>query len=155
MKMEDLVNELQEMVNDAKGMPFASDKVVLSRDTVLDILDEIEDAVPTEVRQAKNIVNDRNQILSQAKKEAEEIIKQAEERRKAMIDQHEVTKQAHAQAVEILTDAKAKAAGVKKAANQYVDDMMKKVEDSLSSQYNEIKKTRQNIISTQQKAAKQ
>ena len=143
MKMEDLVNELQEMVNDAKGMPFASDKVVLSRDTILDILDEIEDAVPTEVRQAKNIVNDRNQILSQAKKEAEEIIKQAEERRKAMIDQHEITKQAHAQA-----------AGVKKAANQYVDDMMKKVEDSLSSQYNEIKKTRQNIISTQQKAAK-
>lgn len=154
MKMEDLVNELQEMVNDAKGMPFASDKVVLSRDTILDILDEIEDAVPTEVRQAKNIVNDRNQILSQAKKEAEEIIKQAEERRKAMIDQHEITKQAHAQAVEILTDAKAKAAGVKKAANQYVDDMMKKVEDLLSSQYNEIKKTRQNIISTQQKAAK-
>ena len=154
MKMEDLLNELQEMVNDAKGMPFASDKVVLSRDTILDILDEIEDAVPTEVRQAKNIVNDRNQILSQAKKEAEEIIKQAEERRKAMIDQHEITKQAHAQAVEILTDAKAKAAGVKKAANQYVDDMMKKVEDSLSSQYNEIKKTRQNIISTQQKAAK-
>ena len=154
MKMEDLVNELQEMVNDAKGMPFASDKVVLSRDTILDILDEIEDAVPTEVRQAKNIVNDRNQILSQAKKEAEEIIKQAEERRKAMIDQHEITKQAHAQAVEILTDAKAKAAGVKKAANQYVDDRMKKVEDSLSSQYNEIKKTRQNIISTQQKAAK-
>lgn len=155
MKMEDLVNELQEIVNDAKGMPFASDKVVLSRDTILDILDEIEDAVPTEVRQAKNIVNDRNQILSQAKKEAEEIIKQAEERRKAMIDQHEVTKQAHAQAVEILTDAKAKAAGVKKAANQYVDDMMKKVEDSLASQYNEIKKTRQNIISTQNKAAKQ
>lgn len=155
MKMEDLVNELQEMVNDAKGMPFANDKVLLSRDTVLDILDEIEDAVPTEVRQAKNIVNDRNQILSQAKKEAEEIIKQAEERRKAMIDQHEVTKQAHAQAVEILTDAKSKAAGVKKAANQYVDDMMKMVEDSLSSQYNEIKKTRQNIISTQQKSAKQ
>ena len=154
MKMEDLVNELQEMVNDAKGMPFASDKVVLSRDTILDILDEIEDAVPTEVRQAKNIVNDRNQILSQAKKEAEEIIKQAEERRKAMIDQHEITKQAHAQAVEILTDAKAKAAGVKKAANQYVEKKKKKVEDSLSSQYNEIKKTRQNIISTQQKAAK-
>ena len=52
MKMEDLVNELQEMVNDAKGMPFANDKVLLNRDTVLDILDEIEDAVPTEVRQA-------------------------------------------------------------------------------------------------------
>lgn len=154
MKMEDLVNELQEMVNDAKGMPFANDKVLLNRDTILDILDEIEDAVPTEVRQAKNIVNDRNQILSQAKKEAEEIIKQAEERRKAMIDQHEITKQAKAQAAEIVTDAKAKAAGVKKAANQYVDDMMKKVETSLSSQYNEIKKTRQNILETQKKAEK-
>ncbi|MDD5795497.1 MAG: ATPase [Oscillospiraceae bacterium] len=154
MKMEDLVNELQEMVNDAKGMPFASDKVMLSRDTVLDILDEIEDAVPTEVRQAKNIVNDRNQILSQAKKEAEEIIKQAEERRKAMINQHEITKQAQAQAVEILSEAKSKAAGVKKAANQYVDDMMKTVEDSLAKQYNEIKKTRQNILDTQKKSAR-
>lgn len=154
MKMEDLVNELQEMVNDAKGMPFANDKVMLSRDTVLDILDEIEDAVPTEVRQAKNIVNDRNQILSQAKKEAEEIIKQAEERRKAMINQHEITKQAQAQAVEILSEAKSKAAGVKKAANQYVDDMMKTVEDSLAKQYNEIKKTRQNILDTQKKSAR-
>ena len=154
MKMEDLVNELQEMVNDAKGMPFASDKVMLSRDTVLDILDEIEDAVPTEVRQAKNIVNDRNQILSQAKKEAEEIIKQAEERRKAMINQHEITKQAQAQAVEILSEAKSKAAGVKKAANQYVDDMMKTVEDSLAKQYNEIKKTRQNILDTHKKSAR-
>ncbi len=154
MKMEDLVNELQEMVNDAKGMPFANDKILLNRDTVLDILDEIEDAVPTEVRQAKNIVNDRNQILTQAKKEAEEIIKQAEERRKAMIEQHEITKQAKSQAVEILTDAKTKAAGVKKAANQYVDDMMKSVETSLSKQYNEIKKTRQNILDTQKKAEK-
>ncbi|MCH5300516.1 MAG: ATPase [Ruminococcus sp.] len=154
MKMEDLVNELQEMVNDAKGMPFANDKVLLNRDTVLDILDEIEDAVPTEVRQAKNIVNDRNQILSQAKKEAEEIIKQAEERRKAMIDQHEITKQAKSQALEILNDAKTKAAGVKKAANQYVDDMMKSVETSLSNQYNEIKKTRQSILNTQRKSEK-
>lgn len=154
MKMEDLVNELQEMVNDAKGMPFANDKVLLNRDTVLDILDEIEDAVPTEVRQAKNIVNDRNQILSQAKKEAEEIIKQAEERRKAMIEQHEITKQAKSQALEILNDAKTKATGVKKAANQYVDDMMKMVESSLSNQYNEIKKTRQSILNTQKKSEK-
>lgn len=152
MKMEELVNELQEMVNDAKGMPFASDKVMLNRDTVLDILDEIEDAVPTEVRQAKNIVADRSQILAQAKKEAEEIIKQAEERRKIMIDQHEITKQAQAQAAEIVGDAKAKAAGMRKAANQYVDDMMKKAEESLAAQYSELKKTRQNIVETQKKS---
>lgn len=154
MKMEELVNELQEMVNDAKSMPFANDKVMLNRDNVLDILDEIEDAVPTEVRQAKNIVNDRNQILSQAKKEAEEIIKQAEERRKAMINQHEITKQAQTQAVEIVNDSKVKAAGIKKAANQYVDDMMKSVEDALSGQYSEIRRTRQNLLDTQKKAAK-
>ena len=152
MKMEDLVNELQEMVNDAKGMPFANDKVLLNRDTVLDILDEIEDAVPTEVRQAKNIVNDRNQILTQAKREAEEIIKQAEERRKAMINQHEITKQAQAQANEIVSEAKAKAAGIKKATNQYVDDIMKAAEDSLAGQYSEIKRTRQNILDTSKKA---
>ena len=97
----------------------------MNRDMVLEILDEIEDAVPTEVRQAKNIVNDRNQILTQAKREAEEIIKQAEERRKAMINQHEITKQAQAQANEIVSEAKAKAAGIKKATNQYVDDIMK------------------------------
>ncbi len=153
MKMEDLVNELQEMVNDAKGMPFAGDKVLLNRDTVLDILDEIEDAVPTEVRQAKNIVNDRNQILTQAKREAEEIIKQAEERRKAMINQHEITKQAQAQAHEIVNEAKSKAAGIKKATNQYVDDIMKSAEDSLAGQYAEIKKTRQNILDSQRRTA--
>lgn len=152
MKLDDLIQEMQGMVNNAKAVPFAGDKAMLSRGDLLDILDEIEDAMPSEIRQAKNIVADRNQILTQAKKESEEVIKKAEERRKALINQSEIVRQAQAQAQEILNDAKIKATGVRKAANQYVDDVMKKTEEALATQFNDIKRTRQGIIDAQNKA---
>ena len=79
MRVDDLILELQDMVNDAKAFPLSREKKVLvSSDRILDILDEIEDTLPSEIRQAKNIVADREQILAEAKRGGEDIIRQAE-----------------------------------------------------------------------------
>ena len=65
---------------------------MLDADEVKQILGEIRDSLPNEIRQAKAIVADRSQIISDAKREAETIVRVAEERAKAMVNQNEIVK---------------------------------------------------------------
>ena len=117
MKVEDLILQLQDVISAAKSMPFSGGKVMVSSDEIYDILDQIQDAMPAEVRQAKNIVADRKQILAEATRESENIIRSAEERTKAMLNQNELVREGQAKAKEIVDDAKQKSAEIRKAAN--------------------------------------
>lgn len=151
MKVDDLILQLQEVVGQAKSVPFASGKVMVNSDDIYDILDQIQDAMPAEVRQAKNIVADRKQIITEANREAESIIRSAEERKKAMLNQNEIVREAQAKSKEILDDAKQKSIEIRKAANVYVDGMIKRTEDCLSKQLDEVKKTRASFNNSQKK----
>ena len=154
MRVDELLLELQDMVNSAKQVPFTSDKkVIVSSDRIFEIVDEIEDNLPSEIRQAKDVVADREQILNEAQRNGDEIIRQAEERRKFMVSQSEIVKAAEAQAKEILTNAKKKAVGLEKAANDYVDKIMGETEELLSAKTVEIKKTRQSFKKRTAKSA--
>jgi DNA anti-recombination protein RmuC len=149
MKVDDLILQLQDLINDSKTVPLSGGKVMVSSDAVYDIIERIQDAMPAEVRQAKNIVADRKQILAEANRESENIIRAAEERKKVMLNQNELVREAQAKAKEIIDDAKSKSAEIRKAANVYVDGIMKRTEESLSAQLGEVKKTRANIINSQ------
>ena len=145
MRVDELIQELQDLVGDAKTMPLSGGKVLIEADKIYDILDEIQDTLPAEVRQAKNIVADRGQIINEAKKEAEDIIRAAEERKKQMIEQSEVMRESKSEAAELLNDAKAKASELRKAANDYVENVMKRTDDAITAQLTELRKTRQNL----------
>ena len=147
MKVEDLILQLQDVISAAKSMPFSGGKVMVSSDEIYDILDQIQDAMPAEVRQAKNIVADRKQILAEANRESENIIRSAEERKKAMLNQNELVREAQAKAKEIVDDAKQKSA----AANVYVDSIMKRTEEGVATQLEALRKTHANIVSSQKK----
>ena len=145
MRVDELITELQDMIADSKTLPLSGGKVIVEAEKIYDILDEIQDTLPAEVRQAKNIVADRSQIIAEAKKEADDIIRAAEERKKQMIDQSEVMREARAEATELLNDVKAKAAEMRKAANDYVENVMKRTDDAITAQLTELRKTRQNL----------
>ncbi len=148
-RVEELIAELQDIMNDAKAVPLTGGKSLVDTEQVLDILDEISDSLPSEIRQAKNIVADRSQIIAEAKKESEDIIRAAEERKQQLVNQNEIVRAAHAQATEIINDAKAKTSDMRKAASEFVEDIMKKTDDAITSQLTELRKTRQNIKMTQ------
>ncbi|MBQ3073639.1 MAG: ATPase [Ruminococcus sp.] len=152
-RVEELIAELQDIMNDAKAVPLTGGKSLVDTEQVLDILDEISDSLPSEIRQAKNIVADRSQIIAEAKKESEDIIRAAEERKQQLVNQNEIVRAAHAQATEIINDAKAKTSDMRKAASEFVEDIMKKTDDAITSQLTELRKTRQNIKMTQKTSA--
>ena len=149
MKVDDLILQLQDVIGEAKSMPFSGGKVMVNSNEIYDIIDQIQDAMPAEVRQAKNIVADRKQILAEANRESENIIRAAEERKKAMLNQNELVREAQAKAKEIVDDAKQKSAELRMAANVYVDSIIRRTEESISAQLDEIKKTRANILNSQ------
>ena len=92
--IEEILTTLYEMVQDAWSLPLGADKCVLERDKVLDLLDEISNQLPGELKQAKTIVESRNEVITNAKREAENILKQAEQRARQMISHEEVYLQA-------------------------------------------------------------
>ena len=75
MKVDDLILDLQNLVDNARPVPLSGGKVMVNSDEAFEIIAQIQDAMPAEVRQAKNIVADRKQILNEANSEAENIIR--------------------------------------------------------------------------------
>lgn len=149
MNTEDLLDELYDMVDKAWNLPLSGGRAVLDGEEVKQILDEIRDSLPQELRQAKAIVADRAQIVSDAKREAETIIRVAEERAKAMVNQDEIVKQAQAKANDLISQAQTKFREMRRASNDYIDDLMKRTDDALAENLAELRKTRQNIKASQ------
>ena len=123
--IEELIGTLYEMVQDARSVPFSSDKCAVEREKVLDLLDEISNQLPGELKQAKTIVESRNEVITNAKREAENILKQAEQ-----------------QAAEMMKAAQQKIKELRQVTNDYVDDAMKRTEDAISQSLSEIRESR-------------
>ena len=151
MKVDDLILDLQNLIDNAKSVPLSGGKVMVNSDEVFEIIAQIQDAMPAEVRQAKNIVADRKQILNEANSESENIIRAAEERKKVMLNQNELVREAQVKARDLVEDAKAKSGEIRKAANVYADGILKRAEESLSNQLADVKKTRTNLANSQKK----
>lgn len=96
--VEDLIDELTDVLEKGWHLPFAGGKSFIDSEDAKQILDEIREAIPSEVRKAKAIVADRAQIISEAQREAETIVRVAEEKAKALVNQEEIVRQAQAKA---------------------------------------------------------
>ncbi len=147
--IEDLIDEMYDVLDKGWKMPLSSGKVFVDGEEVRQILDEIKEEIPTEVRKAKAIVADRGQIIEEAHREAETIIRVAQEKAQAMVEQDEVVRQAQQKANELLAQAQQRFKEMRKASNDYVDDLMRRTDESLSENLAELRKTRQNIKSSQ------
>jgi cell division septum initiation protein DivIVA len=149
MSVEDLVDELYEMVDKAWNLPLSGGRTVLDGEEVRHILDEIRDSLPQELRQARAIVADRNQIISDAKREAESVVRISEERAKTLVKQDEIVKQAQSKANDLISQSQVKFREMRRASNDYIDDLMKRTEDALAANLAELRKTRSNIKASQ------
>jgi len=147
--IEDLIDEMYDVLEKGWKMPLSAGKVFVDGEEVRQILDEIKEEIPSEVRKAKAIVADRAQIIDEAHREAETIIRVAQEKAQALVEQDEVVRQAQQKANELLAQAQQKFKEMRKASNDYVEDLMRRTDESLSENLAELRKTRQNIKNSQ------
>ena len=139
---EDIIGALYDMVQDARSMPLASDKCILERDRVLDMLDEIIAQLPSELKQARTIVESRNEIVGQARREAEGVLRDAQEKAKQMVTKEAVYVEAKKRSDELVFQTQERMNQLRKAANDYMDESLRQTEEVMANALNEVRDTR-------------
>lgn len=146
IEMENEVTELLEVlyntVADAWSVPLGKDKCMINRESVLSLLDEIRAQLPIELTEAKRLLSARDEFVGNAKREAESIRKAAEEQARRLVEEQEITRIAKAHANEIITNSEAKSRELVRAANEYVDDALRRTEEAVAAALSEVKQSR-------------
>ena len=83
--VEELLDMLFDMVDEAKNVPLSSDRCMIERDRALDLIDDIRAQFPVELSEAKKVMGSRADLIASAKREGELIRKQAEEKARQML----------------------------------------------------------------------
>src|ERR1044072_397159 len=125
-----LIDKLDDLVHQAKAVPL-TDQVRIDREEIYDILDQMRATIPEEIKQARWIVKERQEMLAEAKRESERIIREAREEQARLIGDEEVVKQAERQADEIVEDARAREREIRLGAEDYADDILNTLEINL------------------------
>ena len=154
--IEDIISTLYDMVQDARAVPFASEKCILERDKVLDLLDEIIAQLPVELKQAKTIVESRNELISQARREAETTVRQAQEKANQMVTEEAIYQEAKRQCQEMVLQTQTRMAELRKISNDYMDDALRRTEEAITISLEDVRDTRAKfkaLVDAQEKRA--
>lgn len=140
--IEDIITALYDMVQDARSMPLAADKCILERDKALDMLDEIIAQLPAELKQSRTIVDNRGELIGQARREAETIIKNAQEEAERLVSKEPIFEEAKRRCAEMVAQTQAQIAGLRKVSNEYMDESLRRTEEAIAQSLAEVKETR-------------
>lgn len=145
MNVDQLLELMEETLEEGTAMPFSASRRLVDVDRIRDIIDEVRNNLPDEIRDSKKIVNDKDQILADAQQSADNIIKKAEERARVLVSEQEVVKRAKKYAAELVSAAKAQADELMRSAVNYCEEVLKKSEETLNRSISGIKTTRMNL----------
>ena len=126
-----LIDKLDDLVHNAKTVPMTG-TVRVDQEEIYDILDQMRATIPEEIKQARWIVKERQEMLAEAKREAERIIREAREEQTRLISEEEVVRQAERQSEEIVEEARAREREIRLGAEDYADDILNTLEVNLS-----------------------
>jgi hypothetical protein len=124
------LQELEAMVHDAKSMPLSS-SVLVNRDEILEIVRQMQEDLPEEIKQARWIVKDREELLAKARAEGDRLIDKAREEQLRLSHKEQVVIRAKEEAERILAEADDRANDMKAEAEDYVDAKLAQFEIAL------------------------
>ena len=144
MEIFTLLETLEDILEKSRTIPF-TEKSIVDKTEILDIIKEIRLKLPDELKQAKWIKEERERIRAEAQKDADDIVKEAENRIIAMIDEHEITKKAYEQKTEIIDSANAFSKDLIDGTKKYADDILAELEATLQDKLDTIKDNRKEL----------
>ena len=144
MEIFTLLENIEDILEKSKGVPF-SNKVLVDKEEILEIISELRLKLPEELKQAKWIKEEGQRILVEAQKEADDIVKEAENRIISMIDEHEITKKAYEKKAEIIETANEMSREISKGTKDYADNLLNGIEVSLQEALKIIQNNRNEL----------
>ncbi|MCR5748466.1 MAG: ATPase [Lachnospiraceae bacterium] len=157
-KIEQTIDDIFDYLDTCKFAVFNKECIVVNKDDIFDLLEELKSNIPDEVKAARQITANQDAILNTAKTRAAQILSQAEEKQSELIEKNEVMQQAYAQAVqvvnqandnarEILNQASNEATNYQISAMKYTDDSLAGISDILTKSINDAQSRYNDLIS--------
>ncbi len=140
----DLLERLETCVLQARSLPF-SDSCLVDREEMIVLIGMIRDTLPTELKQAKWLLEQNRQLISEARKEAENIMREAESKMSSMIDEHEITQQARDQAAQTIEAANHSARQIRNGAMEYAKKRLTALEEQLTEMLVTVQKNKKEL----------
>ena len=144
MELFTLLETLEEMLEASKSIPF-SNKGIINKEEMLEIIKEIRLKLPDELKQAKWVKEERQRILVEAQKEADDIVKEAENRIISMIDEHEITRKAYELKAQIIEEANEMSREISKGTKEYADSILQNIEVALQNALETLQNNRKEL----------
>ena len=131
-----LIDRLEELVADARRMPIGQG-VVIDRRRVLELVDQMRSTVPWEVRQARDIVADRDAFLEESRRQGDGIIHRAELEAEAKLNESTVMRQAEREASQLMAQAEERSQRMLDEAQEQVVARIRQAEQAATNQMDE------------------
>jgi cell division septum initiation protein DivIVA len=151
MDVLDLIDRLQHLVDSAKNVPLR-DQVRVNKQEIRDILDQMRATIPGEIKEARWIVQEREDLLAEAKREAERIPEEARERQAELVSRHELVRQAERAAEEIIEGARGRDREIRLGAEDYADEILNTLELNLAKLVAAVQRGRERLRGTDERA---
>ena len=144
MDIIQLIDRIEEIVDGSKGMPLTSNKLV-DPDAIYDVVDEIRNQYPEDLKQARWIVKQRQEMTEEAEREANRILEEAQDRARGLVAETEIVRQAESRAAEIMDDARANEREIRLGAEDYADEIMANLEVNLGKLLTAVQRGRDRL----------
>lgn len=141
MDVLNLLEKIEDIVEDASKFPL-SNKVMIDKEEILEVINEIRLKLPDEINRASWVAKERQRILSEAQSEADELIDKVKEQQHKLVEENEITKHAKQYADQLLEEAELKANEMKMGAYNYSDEILSKLQDKIRNINNIIEENR-------------
>jgi len=127
MSYVEALEQLEEMIREARSVPLSA-SAVIPRGDAMKLLEEIRATLPRETEQAREILDERERLLSEGHERAAHIVREAREERARLLSQTDVVQAAEQAAKRIVEDAQAKADHLAMQADDYADAKLANLE---------------------------
>ena len=136
-----LIDEIEDIVETAGSLPLTS-KVLVQKEELLDIISELRIKLPDEIKQAAWIKEERERIISEAHKDAEQIIKETRLKLEELVSKEEVLKEANERAKDIMNKAQIASTNLKRSSLEYSDKHLMNAQENLKDMITTLNENR-------------
>jgi cell division septum initiation protein DivIVA len=134
-----LVDQLQELIETGPRLPL-SDRIVVSSEQLLDLVDAVRNTIPEDVIEAERILQEHHRLVEEAREEADQLLESAREQSKFMLQEHHVIKAAEIKAERIINQAQREADEIMESADDYIQKRFSRLEEEAIRLAGEIRK---------------
>jgi vacuolar-type H+-ATPase subunit H len=139
-----LIDKLDDIIHNARSVPL-TDSVMIDREEIYDILDQMRSTIPEEIKQARWIVKERQEMLSEAKQEAERVLAEAQDRADKLASETEVVRLAEKNAQQVMEDAREREREIRLGAEDYADEVLGNLEMNLDKFIAAVRRGRERL----------